>query len=311
VVSPTRAELYYDPRRLLPTTDPTGAFTIMGLAIFVEYLRIAVRSRGYDLRDAITEAPLDFFSPRLERVATLELVPAESPVLFDRRLILERKTSRLPYDGHVVEDEALQALAGIAARHGHQVGWSSDDAMVRWTMELNRFTMFDDLAEERTREELRRWMRYSSEDAQQSPDGLWSHCMRVPGWLMRNFFEDHARWGSGWRKRLSGDLLMRGMRGTRTVAWWSGPFRTPADWLATGRILAHTWLELTRRGIQLHPFGSVVTNPRAHAQLVERIGVTEGDNQLWLLVRLGRSDTPPRSHRIDTARLFITDKELA
>src|SRR5262249_6479246 len=31
ILSPRQGELYYDPRRLLPKTDPTSAFTMMGL----------------------------------------------------------------------------------------------------------------------------------------------------------------------------------------------------------------------------------------------------------------------------------------
>ncbi|MCC6317217.1 MAG: hypothetical protein IT361_05940 [Gemmatimonadaceae bacterium] len=310
VTGPRSAEVFYDPRRLLPTTDPTGAFTIMGLTMFVEYLTIAARVRHLDVDATILEATLDYSAPRPQPFATLALRPATSDPSFDRQLILDRKTSRLPYDGTRVDAPALDALRAIAASHGHRVDASSDDEFVKWAIDLNRFTLFADLDDAPTRTELRRWIRTSDEEATNPGDGLWAHCMRFPGWLMRAFFDDHARWGRGWRARMSGQMLVNGMHGTRTIAWWQGPFATPADWIAAGRVMGRSWLELTRRGVQLHPFGSVITNARAHAQLRARLAADEGANTIWLLARVGRSATAPRSHRIPQADILVTGETL-
>jgi hypothetical protein len=104
-------------------------------------------------------------------------------------------------------------------------------------------------------------------------------------------------------------MLVRGMRGTRTVVWWAGPFATPADWRAAGRALGAQWLVLTRHGIGMHPFGSVITNPTAYAALTKQLAHTSGDAPLWLLARLGRSGTPPRSLRLDAPTLFLSPTE--
>jgi hypothetical protein len=104
---------------------------------------------------------------------------------------------------------------------------------------------------------------------------------------------------------------VRGMRGTRTVGWWSGPFDGPNDWHSAGRVLGRSWLELTRLGVQIHPFGSVITNPRAHARFAERVGPASGTDRFWLLVRLGRSGVPPRSYRLEEPRVFLDDAELS
>src|SRR4051812_3262372 len=50
IVSPTHAELLYHPDRLLPTLDPTSAFTMMGLTMFAEYLSIAVAPHGLSVQ---------------------------------------------------------------------------------------------------------------------------------------------------------------------------------------------------------------------------------------------------------------------
>ncbi len=104
---------------------------------------------------------------------------------------------------------------------------------------------------------------------------------------------------------MCGSMLVSSMHGTRTVAWWRGPFATSGDWLQCGSLFARIWLELTRRGLSLHPFGSVITNPQSHALLRDRLGLVQEPGQLWLLARVGRSKHAPRSYRLDTRDIFI------
>jgi hypothetical protein len=181
---------------------------------------------------------------------------------------------------------------------------------VSWILDLNRATLFGDLDDPDARGELRKWIRCSDEEAAEHKDGLWSHCLRFPGWMLRDFFDDHESWGKGWRAALLGRLLVNGMRGTRTVAWWSGPFAEPEDWIRSAHVLGRSWLELTRRRIHLHPFGSIITNPQAHAHLEERLGSPQRPNRHWLIARLGRSDVPPRSYRVEEPAIFLAEGEL-
>jgi hypothetical protein len=305
VLSATTCELCYDPARLLPVTDPTSAFTIMGLAMFVEYLSIAVGTRGYAVHADYVHAPLDYTATRPTRFATLTLVPSPNSETFERRLLLERQTSRLPYDGTAVDEASMHALTQLSREYRHTLTWSSEAELVHWMLDLNRFTLFRDLDDDAGRTELRKWIRTTADEAAAKQDGLWSHCLRFPGWLLKAFFDEHRKWGHGWRARMCGNMLVRGMSGTRTVAWWSGPFAGPTDWINAGVLLGRSWLELTRRGVQMHPFGSVITNPEAHAKLVTRVGAPAADEQLWLLVRMGRSDVPPRSYRVDEGSIFL------
>lgn len=310
VLDSAHAELYYDPRRLLPVTDPTSQFTSVGMAMFVEYLSVAMSSKGYQVHPTYVGKPLDYSAKKPVLFATLELQPFAGGAVTDRNLILQRKTSRLPYDGKVIEDEDLQRLQTLAQASGHGFSWSSDPAMVDWTLDLNRYTLFEDLDDDASRTELRKWIRCSDEEAAAKPDGLWSHCMRFPGWLLKSFFDEHDKYRSGWRRNVCGRMLVKGMKGTRTVAWWSGPMDTPADWTKCGHMFGKTWLELTRLGINMHPFGSIITNKKAHARLDEKLGGEGKEGRIWLLVRLGRSDVPPRSYRVSEPAIFLDDKEL-
>jgi nitroreductase len=302
--SPRQAELLCDPDSLLRTTDADSAFTLIGFAIFVEYLAVALRPCGYALRAEFDFQPLDYSTRQLQRVARLSLEPAGFEADIDRQLLKARRTSRLPYDGTRVPDPDLQSLSKLAADHGQQMQWSSEDDFVRWVLELNRDALFADLDEPMGRQELRKWLRFTDEEARVAQTGLSANCLGFPGWLLRSLFDQHRKWAQGWRRRIGGDLLVKSMHGTRTVAWWSGPFATPADWIRCGTLLARVWLETTRLGLGLHPFGSVITNPRAHATFRERVKADEKSAHVWMLVRLGYSALPPRSYRLDGERLL-------
>jgi hypothetical protein len=52
----------------------------------------------------------------------------------------------------------------------------------------------------------------------------------------------------------------------------------------------------------LQPFGSVITNPTAHARLDERI--ERADDPVWLLLRLGYSAEPPASARLPVGEVL-------
>jgi hypothetical protein len=97
----------------------------------------------------------------------------------------------------------------------------------------------------------------------------------------------------------------RSMRGTKTVAWISGKFEEQGDCVNAGRMLARLWLTMTKHGIYLHPFGSVITNHRSHKVMEEHFVNANRRDPLWLLVRLGQSDTPPRAMRLELEDIIV------
>ena len=314
VLSAHEAEVYHDPRRRLPDTDPTSAFTTMSLAMFVEALSIAVAPHRARVEARYEARTLDYTTGKPSLFATLRLIDEvnvpRSDALEQRERLLQRKTSRLPYDGTPVSTESLAALVHAGGLGDHRLQWSDSAPFIHDCLELNRRALFDDLQDNATRTELARWIRPTHTEAESTKDGLWAHCLRFPGWLLRDFFEHHERWARGKRADLCGRLLLRGLRGTRTIAWWSGPFATPADWIQCGQVLHRSWLELTRHDLQLHPFGSVVTNLKTHAAFLARLGDDAPRDPVWLIARIGRSARPPRSYRLETPALFLDDREL-
>jgi hypothetical protein len=303
-LSDRQAELLYDPARTLPATDPGGAFTKAGLGIFVEMLAVAAASHGLTLEVEWDEFDLDHRAQAPQRAASLRLADGGRDGL-DAELIRRRRTSRLPFDGRPVDGRLLAELGRISADFGHRFTASSERSLVEWVLELNRDTLFYDLEDESARTEIGSWLRFSERRASAERDGFSPRCLGFPGWLLLVFFRLPAIAGLPGINAAIRRRYFATMAGTRTVGWIQGPFGGHLESIEAGRLLARLWLTLTRHDVQLHPFGSIITNARANARLRERIHVAEGETSPWLIVRLGHSAEPPRSHRLRTDELLV------
>jgi hypothetical protein len=303
--SDDEAELLCRPERLLPDTDPTGRFTMVGLGIFVETLAIAARAAGTELSVEYDGTRLSPDTAEAIPFAQLRLVPPAEREDLAPELIRARRTSRLPYDGRPVPDGVLGELGAVADSYGHRVAFSSDPDLVRWALELNRETLFFDLTDERARREVGAWLRFSGREAAERGDGFSPAALGFPGWLLRLFFHSRGVFDLPGLRTVVRRLYDRTMRGTRTVAWIQGPFDDPEHWVEAGRMLARLWLTLTKHGVQLHPFGSIITNEDANARLRRRVDHDPAAGMLWLIMRLGYSAEPPRSHRLETRELLV------
>jgi hypothetical protein len=305
-LSGSEAELYYDPRRLLPAEDAEYRFFFVAIGIFCESLKIAARAQGLDVdvhyvTDRITG---DADGPQL--LANLSLMPNTEQEPLDPELIKARRTSRLPYDGNPLSELALSELAVEAEHFGHQLKHSLDREFIKWVLQLDKETLFYDLKDPATRDEIRSWFRFSSAESDRSPDGLWSYCFGFPGSLLRFFLNRSYLLEAPVVRQATMAYYARSMRGVATVGWLAGPFMKVADWVTAGHMLARFWLVLTKHGGCLHPFGSVITNERSHRRMAERLAESEeGDRMVWLLLRLGYSAEPPRSKRLEAADLLI------
>jgi hypothetical protein len=294
VVDETHANVYSPADRLLPIEDPEHRFLTATIGIFVEALRVAAAARGLDVSDELVgPAAPDALVARVE-------LRGGQPRADDLRLLLRRRTSRLPYDGRPAPPDALEDLARVAAGFGHAFTASTDPSFVDWVVDLNAATLFYDLAEDDRRSEIRSWTHTSERAAQARGDGFSPRALGFPGWLIRLFFDHHRAVRP--LEPLVRRIYLRQMQGTATVGWIAGPWSTPREWYDAGRMFLRFWLAATSRGLVLQPFGSVITNPTAHARLDERIEQT--GEPVWLLLRLGYSAEPPLSARLPVERLI-------
>lgn len=296
-VSETEAELFVPAERTLPHTDADGAFMTCALGIFVESLDIAAGASGLAIEvDPLYPKLGAGLEPR-PLFARLRLTPRGEPARFSLDLLARRQTARGAYDRRPADPEALATLEAIAAESGHRVRFSSDPALVDWIVELNADTLFYDLDDPATRAEIGRWVRTSEREARAKNDGFSPATLGFPGPLVDLFFFHYRLLAGPLTRRVLRRVFLRSTRGTRTVGWIQGPWGSPPACFEAGRMFMRFWLELTRQGLYLQPFGSVITNPTAHALMADRLTVDERNGLVWLLLRIGYCPAPPRSHR--------------
>jgi hypothetical protein len=309
IESEAEAGLYYSADRLLSGTDPTGAFMYSSFGIFCEYLSIAAGAQGYVLEVKRQIESFAFGATEPKLFAQLFLKKAQNnETLFDIELLRTRRTSRIPYDGRLVEEAILAALTATAKDFNATVTFSQKPDIVSWALDLNQKTMFFDMEDPVASAEVGLWIRYTNEEAHLKRDGLWSYCLGFPGFLLKIFMQKK------WIIKLPGirswikNEYVKTMKGTTTIGWIHSPFSAADGWFESGRMLARLWLVMAQHGVFLHPFGSLITNPEAKAELKKKISLISDPvpSDLWLIFRLGYSENPPQSLRREVEEIIIT-----
>ena len=306
IISSTEAHLYYDPLRIPSVVDDSSSFTITGMGMFIECLDIAARPTGFKIiAEHTSEGNLDSTARDPKLFAKLYLIETNEKPDINPELILKRKTSRLHYDGRIISAEIITALMAVASKYGYDFIYSSDKELINYTLDLNNETILIRADDKAARDEMCRWIRTSDKEAEEKKDGLWYRGTGTSGKMMYNFFFHHERFSRGWKRKKSLHLMNKTMNGTSNIAWITGLFNNRQDWINAGKMLQRLWLEMTRYSIYMHPLGTIVTTPDSKEKFKQKINYNEADGNLWFLIRIGYSDEPPRSFRLDIKDILI------
>ena len=309
VLDDATAEVFYDLDRGLPAESFGIPFGHVCAGVFLESLAVVAAAAGFTVHESLDLAEMDFGGlDRMHPVATVTLESREVTAGDrERRAAYDaRRTNRRPYNNVAVPGEDLSAIEAIAAAAGHNFAASSDPELVADVITVNQETLFDDLANDAVHAEIMTWLRFTDSDARERGDGLSADAMLMPGRVLRFAMGHRGMWSAPVIGRVVRGVYLRTMRGVAQVAWFEGPFDGPADYVEAGRVFMRTWLELTARGVALHPLGTVITNPRSHARFAEVAGLREGDGRMaWMLVRLGYAKEPPIAYRRPLEELVI------
>jgi hypothetical protein len=193
---------------------------------------------------------------------------------------------------------ALEMVNHEAARH------------VIW---LNQRAVFDDMFDTGVRTELDHWLRYSRREKEEKRDGLAYDCMQLSGSLMK-FSVDHYRvlhWPVV--APVLRQYYLRTMADSSAVGYLRAPFETSAQAYRIGRCIIDIWFELTARGAYLHPFGTVVSNARAHRDFTRLVGAdaeSRGDYVVFIF-RAGYSEPPVRSLRLPVKSHLLAENQAS
>lgn len=307
IESASKAELYYNPQRIPIVLDGSTSYTTVGMGMFVECLSIAAHPLGYSLVATYSqEDHMQIIGARPRFFAKLELVPTTKKMELDRDLILSRKTSRMKYDGKLIDQKLVAALREISTSYGQAFNYSSDSDLIDHCIDLNSRSILHRSREEAARTEMLEWLRETDGEAHQKKDGWWYKCAGFSGKMLYNFFAFPERFDSSKKEKRTLKMLNKKMKGTRNLAWISGKYENKLDWISAGRALQRMWLEMTKYDVYMSPLGPIINTPESNQKFKDRIGYSKDQGTLWFLIRLGHGKEPPRSLRLDINELLIT-----
>ncbi len=310
LLSASEAELYIDGTRTLPNEDLTGSFLLSAMGMFLEALNLTAAASGQHLHVEFPNTA-EWYAQRtrdkdfrgLTLFAYLRLHPDPNAVPFsDPSLLQVRRTSRISLRPDPVPPECVDRLSRLAQDHDNTYLHITHPADIEAILAENIRAVFHDMNVPTYHDEIAGWFRFTDRAAKLHRDGLDWRCMNVSRaefWLSARVPKllvfPPARFFLARRYR-------RQLGTVPSIGILSGDFFNPEKSVDCGRFLLRFWLEISRMGLYLHPYGNLVTNPEAQAWLRERTGVVKP----WLVFKLGYSDAPPKSYRRNLEDVLIS-----
>jgi hypothetical protein len=284
-----RIGLGFDPGRHLAVGDPTKRDLLLGLGALVETVLVTVTSEGFGLA----------FEPAVEGESVGEFVRSErvyeTPFGLDD--LERRQTSRLSYDEGRLESSTLADARGRLAP-GERLHEIQARELLPLFVEADR-QLYESPA---AMGELRRWLRLSRRDPDYFRDGLTYESLdlssleaRMLAVLLQPRIYPLVRVTRSYRAFTRASKSLLDVEGSVLVLERDG--QGPGETVESGRSLMRVWLQLSRAGVYTHPLSQIIDHALTERRLVRRLGLSE-TQRILSVFRVGRSEPPPRSHRL-------------
>ncbi len=253
--------VYCDLDRLLPETDPPNRQIVIGLGAFLEVLRQAAASQGYDIE--VEQFPEGEPYPVLDERPVAHVTfnsnaNTQSDPLFEH--VLSRRTVRENFDQTLEVDAATlnQLGAVLHAAHGN-FNWANDKESVETLKDICNRGWLVEVGVERTHQESTRLMRVGEKEINANPDGI-----SLAGPVM----EVGKLVGILEPEKLN-DLNSRAYQETinfysalidsaMAFGWLTTDGNTRIDQLNVGAGWVRTHLAATKLGLAMHPLSQVL-----------------------------------------------------
>ncbi|BBB27439.1 Acg family FMN-binding oxidoreductase [Amphritea japonica] len=301
-------DLYVDPERLLPATDPFYRQIHIGQGTFLETLAIAASGLGH-------EASIDYFPQGMysntelldKPVASIELIerPGITPdPLFAQLLI--RHSNKREYDNRSLsqtETETLQSFHGKNNNHALSIV-SSAEAKQHFEQILTD-AMQIEVGDKGRDHETIAMFRFNEDEVKQHRDGFSVAQAGLSG-LKKVFVENFILSRESTEKDPTSfgeqavTMTQKAAESTATFAWITTTGNSRLDQVIVGREYCRINLKTTAMGLAQHPMSQVLQEyPEMlplQARFKETFGIDKGDT-VQMLFRLGRAEATPHGPR--------------
>lgn len=283
-----------DLTRRTPAVDPDDHHLYASLGCAAENLVQAALANG--LKGDVRFDPASAGGGAIKVV--LDATKAISTPLY--LAIPERQCTRAEYDAKPLSAEELRLLQLAGMGNGVRVMLLTEKAAIEkvlaYVVEGNTAQMNDPAFVD----ELKSWIRFGSDEAVKTGDGLYSTTSgnpSIPRWIGSPLF------GMFFKPKSENDKYARQLRSSAGVAIFVSEVNDKAHWVEAGRCYERFALQATALGIRNAMVNQPVEVSALRPQFATALGIDKGRPDL--VVRFGRGPLMPKSLRRDLPSVLV------
>ncbi len=307
-------DLYVDPSRLLPRTDPRFRQTHIGQGSFLENADLAARQLGY--RAEIEYFPLGSYGESVvepkpvARVRLLADPSIERDPLF--AFLLERESNKRVYDGSPLRAAELRALGRACDSSDYPLALVDSPVQVEPLAELMWRAMEVEVADVQRNRETLEWFRFDSREIELHRDGFGVAQTGMSGpmkWIAESFFlsRERSQADPGSFASEAVKLTARQASSAPAYGWITSTANTRLDQVRVGRAYQRMNLAATAHGLAIGPMTQVLEEYPAMSALRQEfleIAQVPPGHTVQMLFRLGRAQPVAHTPRRPVADLI-------
>ncbi|HSH05042.1 MAG TPA: hypothetical protein VLL52_21185 [Anaerolineae bacterium] len=301
LLSDTEMQVYIDPDRLLPVTDPPARQIHIGSGCFIETLAVGASAMGYETHvDYFPQGTYPFEEIGQKPVAKLSLTRRENmpkDILFDA--IYTRQTNRRSYKGPMITADEIAQIRKWVGDSEADIFFLNTMSAMKPLLDIFYAAMELECVNRHTYEETRIWMRFNEKQRAQKRDGLSVPQTSGVANLMSRLTELFLANGNPkrWHNKMSINSYMSGFKKGLDTAKGLVYFKTDSNeqpvWIKTGRTYARFHLALTKLGFYTHVYSQVLQEFPEMAELYDKfhthLGI-QAPARIQMAVRIGRAE---------------------
>lgn len=315
LTGPRSFDLYVDPERLLPATDPLYRQIHIGQGTFLETLAIAATGLGHEARiDYFPQGSYSNTELLNKPVASIELI--EKPGLIPDPLfahLLTRHSNKREYDSRGLTQPEIDALYDF---HGPKNAAlltidQSSEAKHHFEQILTD-AMQIEVGDQARDHETIAMFRFNEEEVQKKRDGFGIAQAGVSGIkkiLIESFLlsRDQVEKNPAEFGAQAVEMTRAATASTSTFAWISTTSNSRLDQVKVGRDYCRINLKTTAMGLAQHPMSQVLQEYEEMLPLqaaFKQVFNIKPSDTVQMLFRLGRAEATPHGPRRHISELI-------
>lgn len=316
-------DLYVDPDRLLPESDPPHRQIHIGQGTFLENLSIAARNLGY-------RPKIDYFPEGMYGNDTLEEKPVASITLIQDpfvkpdilfNYILRRQSNKRIYDKKPLAQSQLADLTAALDYDTNDYGFniSTNVLVLEQLSEMLTEAMSIDTSDQQRDDESLAMFRFNDGELEQHRDGFGVPQMGADGvrkLIIENLFisrKSLQQDRNSWRAQ-STEGARKQAESAAAFGWLTSSNNTRLNQIEAGRMYNRINLAATALGIAIHPMSQILQEypdmQSLQHKLKDFLGVPN-DHTIQMLFRLGIAEDVTHSARRPVEDMFMNKKTSA